>query len=307
MALAYAVQEARLLMQLRHPNIVHAKDFFTEGEDHCIVLAYCGSGDLKQQIDAAANARRALEPTSILGWMAGIASAAKHFHREGVIHRDLKPANVFLTALDGRPGDVRVGDFGSARQLHTGEGSIRAKLTGTKHYMVISPTRTLRQPKAICRGELTAHMRDVQAPEVHNEQPYDQRADVWSMGVIFLHLLTLRLPNSQALFRGNIPDLVHLERTHGADSCSCMRSMLQVEAPRRPSPEQILLELREASARRGEFFAGDGGIRPGGQTQTQTSDISGMPDSTEAAHLTSKDDQDDGEIIIARWSATTFS
>ena len=139
MALAYAVQEARLLMQLRHPNIVHAKDFFTEGEDHCIVLAYCGSGDLKQQIDAAANARRALEPTSILGWMAGVASAAKHFHREGVIHRDLKPANVFLMALGGRPGDVRVGDFGSARQLHSGEGSIRAKLTGTKHYMVTTP------------------------------------------------------------------------------------------------------------------------------------------------------------------------
>ena len=99
----------------------------------------------------------------------------------------------------------------------------------------------------------------MQAPEVCHEQPYDQSADVWSMGVIFLHLLTLRMPNSQALFRGNIPDLVHLERKHGADACSCMRSMLQVEAPRRPSPENILKEVRQAKARRAAFSAGDGG------------------------------------------------
>lgn len=99
----------------------------------------------------------------------------------------------------------------------------------------------------------------MQAPEVCHEQPYDQSADVWSMGVIFLHLLTLRVPNSQALFRGNIPDLVHLERKHGADACSCMRSMLQVEAPRRASPEHILKEVRQAKARRAAFSAGDGG------------------------------------------------
>jgi serine/threonine protein kinase len=154
LALAYAVQESRLLMQLRHPNIVRVKDFFTEGEDHCIVLAYCAGGDLKQQIDAAANGRRGLEPASILGWMAGIASAAHYFHRDGVVHRDLKPANVFLTALDGRAGDVRVGDFGSARLLHSGQGSIRAKLTGSKHYMVMTPKVVFQQTK-LHDGELT--------------------------------------------------------------------------------------------------------------------------------------------------------
>lgn len=136
MALAYAVQEARLLMLVRHPNIVCAKDFFTEGEHHCIVLEYCSAGDLKQQIDAAASARKGLEAKSVLGWIEGIASAAAHFHAQGVLHRDLKPANVFLMALDGRHGDVRVGDFGAARQLHTGQASIRSKLTGTQHYMV---------------------------------------------------------------------------------------------------------------------------------------------------------------------------
>lgn len=136
MALAYAVQEARLLMHLRHPNIVRARDFFIEAESHCLVLEFCECGDLKQRIDAAAQERRSLDPGAVLGWIWGIANAAKHFHREGVVHRDLKPANIFLVAHGGRPEDVRVGDFGAARQIHAGQGAIRAKPTGTKNYMV---------------------------------------------------------------------------------------------------------------------------------------------------------------------------
>ena len=106
-----------------------------------MVLEYCSGGDLKQQIDAAAYARRGLEPKSILGWMAGIASAALHFHQHGVIHRDLKPSNIFLTALDGRLDDVRVGDFGAARQMHRSQTSVRAKPTGTLQYMVSENNR----------------------------------------------------------------------------------------------------------------------------------------------------------------------
>jgi len=136
MALAYAVQESRLLMQMRHPNILRAQDFFTEGAHYCIVLEYCAGGDLKQQIDAAASARTCLAASSVLGWIEGIASAAKYFHVLGVLHRDLKPANILLTALAGRPADVRVGDFGAARQIRTGQGSIQAKPTGTRQYMV---------------------------------------------------------------------------------------------------------------------------------------------------------------------------
>jgi serine/threonine protein kinase len=138
MALAYAVQEARLLMQVRHPNVVRAVDFFIEGRDHSLVLEYCRCGDLDQQIRAAAQrpAEGRIGPASILGWMAGIASAAEHIHAKAVIHRDLKPANVFLQALDGLPSDVRVGDLGAARQLHAGQDLICAKLTGTKAYMV---------------------------------------------------------------------------------------------------------------------------------------------------------------------------
>ena len=99
-----------------------------------------------------------------------------------------------------------------------------------------------------------------QAPEVSSEQPYDTSADIWSLGVIFLHLLTLQTPSAQSLHRGNLPDLIHVERTHGAGACSCMRSMLQIESARRPSSEQVVKAMQEASAQKSNCDAGDGGI-----------------------------------------------
>lgn len=138
MALAYAVQEARLLIEARHPNIVQAVDFFIEGKHHVLVLEYCQCGDLDQQIRTAVRqpATATFRPAHVLGWMAGLTSAAQHIHEHGVIHRDIKPANVFLKALNGRPADVTLGDLGAARRLHAGEDFINTKLTGTRSYMV---------------------------------------------------------------------------------------------------------------------------------------------------------------------------
>ena len=123
-------------MLLQHPNILKAKDFFVEGVHHCTVLEYCLGGDLQQQIDNAVAAQRAIEPVSVFNWIAGTACAVQHFHLAGVIHRDLKPANILLAGRDGRPEDIRVADFGCARQLHHGQETIQTKLAGTKHYMV---------------------------------------------------------------------------------------------------------------------------------------------------------------------------
>jgi serine/threonine-protein kinase len=139
MALAYAVQEARLLVEARHPNIVRAVDFFIEGKHHALVLEYCHCGDLEQQIRAAAAQQPAagsIRPAHILRWMVGLVSAVEHIHEQGVIHRDIKPANVFLRALDGLPTDIALGDLGAARRLHAGQDLITAKLTGTKCYTV---------------------------------------------------------------------------------------------------------------------------------------------------------------------------
>ena len=185
----------------------------------------CAGGDLQGRIDAAVPScsRRAVElmPATTFGWIVGIANAAAYFHLHGVIHRDLKPANILLASQTGTAKDVRVCDFGSARILHRhrGQDDVTTKPTGTRHYM---------------------------APEVTRQEAYDTSADIWSIGAIFLHLLTLRKPSPTALFRGDpLPVLPLLEH---AGAHECLHAMLQVAPQRRPSPAVIVERLKRGTA-----------------------------------------------------------
>ncbi len=81
-----------------------------------------------------------------------------HAHAEGVIHRDLKPANVFVT----NKGQVKILDFGMAHAFG------RRRLSGgTPAYM---------------------------APEQWEDEPEDERTDVFALGVMLYRMLTGEYP-----------------------------------------------------------------------------------------------------------------
>jgi len=92
-----------------------------------------------------------------------VAEALAHAHERGVLHRDIKPGNVMLTE-DGR---VLLLDFGLASLQGTSRLTRTGSLLGSVPYM---------------------------APEQLRGEECDARSDVWSTGVTFYELLTLRLP-----------------------------------------------------------------------------------------------------------------
>jgi serine/threonine protein kinase len=75
----------------------------------------------------------------------------KYLHDRNILHRDLSINNVFLT----KDGDVKIGDFGSAKFMTRKNYKT---ITGTAHYM---------------------------SPEILNNQPYNRKTDIFSLGVIF--------------------------------------------------------------------------------------------------------------------------
>lgn len=108
------LREARVLSQLRHPNICEIYDYLETPERDFLVLELIEGRTLSQAIaespDVAMKARLA-------GQIVGVLAAA---HAKGIVHRDLKPSNVMVTAK----GDVKVLDFGLARTLPEAETTL---------------------------------------------------------------------------------------------------------------------------------------------------------------------------------------
>ena len=87
-----------------------------------------------------------------------LCTALDYCEKAGIVHRDIKPSNIFVSPM----GNFKLGDFGVARRLDRTSGIYSSK--GTFPYM---------------------------APEVFHGQPYDHRADIYSLGLV-LHRLTNR-------------------------------------------------------------------------------------------------------------------
>ena len=118
--------EARAIGKLRHPNIVTAYDFSTNGDLAYLVSDFIDGGTLADQLGAPLPLEYAL---TIL---TPIASALDYAHARGVVHRDIKPQNILLTH-DGTPV---LTDFGLAKIIGPGSGVTQAgALMGTAEYI----------------------------------------------------------------------------------------------------------------------------------------------------------------------------
>ena len=101
-----AEKESALLMQLRHPNIVAFHECFLmpslpclkEPDSVCVVMSFCGGGDLHQLIKARAETGKPFSEPQVLWWLVQCLLALRHMHERHVLHRDLKSSNIFLSS-----------------------------------------------------------------------------------------------------------------------------------------------------------------------------------------------------------------
>ncbi len=157
-------QEAQLLAQLSHPNIVRVLDF----EDHptrpYVVMEFVDgltAADLIKQSGRVASPR-ALQ--IVLDVIAGLEAA----YKMGIIHRDVKPGNILVS----RDGTCKLVDLGLA----------------TLHQPALNANASDRTS-----GPIAGTVGYI-APEVLNGGIGDHRADIYSLGATIFHLIAGRLP-----------------------------------------------------------------------------------------------------------------
>lgn len=121
------VREVAIAEKLQHPNIVRHYDCGLDEDQIYFAMELVDSGTLKDVL----RRRGSLPWREAVECAIQVCGALGHAHELGVIHRDLKPANLFLS----EDGQVKIGDFGLARDLNNTRLTMEGQTVGTCRYM----------------------------------------------------------------------------------------------------------------------------------------------------------------------------
>ena len=166
-------REARALAALNHPNIVTLYSVEEEGGQPFLTMERVAGDRLDRLIPRTGVSLERFYEIAL-----PLAEALAAAHDQGVTHRDLKPANVMVTP----EGRVKVLDFGLAR----------LRLEAASAEESTAPTASLAS-EASFEGTIP-----YMAPEQLEGREQDQRADIFSLGVLLYEMATGRRP-----FRGD--------------------------------------------------------------------------------------------------------
>ncbi len=168
------VQEARTASAIEHDHIVDVTHLGRDASGRVFVVMELLRGeDLAQRIDrqVASGSPRWLPDGEVREIVAQVLSALIAAHGAGVVHRDLKPGNVYLAERGGRRV-VKLVDFGMSKVARADASSLRLTKTG----QVIGTPLYMAPEQSRAEGEV------------------DERADVYSLGVILYEMLAGEVP-----------------------------------------------------------------------------------------------------------------
>lgn len=151
--------ESKAISVLSHPNIVKVYDVSFGTKIQYIVMEYIDGITLKEFISQ----KKSVDWKDAIYFVIQILSALNHAHSKGVIHRDIKPQNIMLL----EDGTIKVTDFGIARFSRNETQTMTDRAIGSVHYI---------------------------SPEQAKGSVIDEKADIYSVGVMMYEMLTGKLP-----------------------------------------------------------------------------------------------------------------
>ncbi|XP_062101055.1 serine/threonine-protein kinase STY46-like isoform X2 [Humulus lupulus] len=212
-------QEVDIMRKVQHKNVVQFIGASTRPPSLCIVTEFMSGGSLYDFLQQSG----VLPLQFLLRVAIDVSNGMNYLHQNNIIHRDLKAANLLMD----ENGVVKVSDFGVAR-VQAQSGVMTAE-TGTYRWM---------------------------APEVIEHRPYDQKADVFSFGIMLWELLTGKLPYENLTPLQAAVGVVHkglrptIEEHTDPMLVELMESCWQREPSLRPQFSEILEILQSISNRK---------------------------------------------------------
>ncbi len=166
------IREAKILVRLRHPNLVQLHEFGTlEDGSFFMVMEFCSGESVAQRLQRVQ--RLPIEPTIAI--VRETALGLQAAHAQGVVHRDIAPDNLILVKAEGDREITKIIDFGIAKPVAEDLQQQQTLATG---FFIGKPQ--------YCSPE--------QCGMLERGEHIDHRSDIYSLGVTFYQMLTGKLP-----------------------------------------------------------------------------------------------------------------
>jgi calcium-dependent protein kinase len=154
-------REIKILIKTDHPNIIKLYEVFETKKSLYLIMEKCNGGELFDKIINHIGSGQMYSERMAANLISQIMSAVDYCHKNGICHRDLKPENIlFLNKGSELDNPLKIIDFGLSQIM--GEKKKLTSQVGTSYYV----------PPEILMGE------------------YNQKCDIWSVGIILCILLT---------------------------------------------------------------------------------------------------------------------
>lgn len=175
-------REAKSAARCTHTNVVMVLEYGQDGDMPYIVMEFVEGSSLAEIIKKG----RAITLQSTLSIISQLLKALHAAHKLSIVHRDIKAANVMILK---ETSDIKLADFGIARIAESPELTMTGAVVGTPKYM---------------------------APEQMFGLKVDSRADLFSVAMVFLELLTL-LPKKSGIPCSSLPEIINLPPNNRVD------------------------------------------------------------------------------------------
>jgi serine/threonine protein kinase len=212
--------EIIFLKKLDHPNVCGCLGTFEQDGCYYIIMKLFSNKDLFQYLYSNQSMEQYIKEENLWDIFNQCLSGLSYLHGKGIIHRDIKPGNILMND----DGNLQIGDFGISLVMDKNNASFfTSDPQEQRELLFIDNKEQVGTPNFV-------------APEIEYHRSYDQKSDVYSMGICFYGLTFYELPYRDGKF---MDDLFINNNNYSYELRDIIFQMIQIDKSNRATSGNV--------------------------------------------------------------------